>query len=370
MSFEEQQKQGHNQGEAGLALSEPQAISEQSLIPVLEKIESKKENRYVFLPKSENPCYKKFIESLRSQETRKVYSNALENYLKIKNVTFDTCNRILEGTAEKIEDQVIDYLQILNDSNYKYNTKQVRIAALRHFYIMNRINLNWPLVYKYLGERITIEDRPYTDKEIKKIIDVIEKDDYRNLSIIYLLESSGMRIGALPFLRLKDLTWIPSHSTFSFVVYAGTEFAYRTYCTPQCASYIKLMIEGRKEKLRQKGQELGKMSFLFTSKYDESGLSKSTFTNTLSILLQKAGIRKPIEGLLHKRYDVMLDHGFRKFFTGRLQFSGVAQPLREKMLGHKNTLDRSYLLPEPLELFFGTKESKGYVYALDSLTIA
>ena len=66
----------------------------------------------------------------------------------------------------------------------------------------------------------------------------------------------------------------------------------------------------------------------------------------------------------------MLTHGFRKFFNTECAKAGVYPDFIELMLGHKLPGVRShYMKPDINTLLEGTKEVKGYIAAIDSLTI-
>ena len=68
---------------------------------------------------------------------------------------------------------------------------------------MNDIRINKEKISKFLGESGRKNtDRGYTHEEIKKILDVA---DLRMKSIILLMASTGMRIGAIADLKLKHL---------------------------------------------------------------------------------------------------------------------------------------------------------------------
>ena len=70
------------------------------------------------------------------------------------------------------------------------------------------------------------------------------------------------------------------------------------------------------------------------------------------------------------RNPTMLTHGFRKFFTVECTKAGVYPDLIELMLGHKLPGVRShYFKPDIETLLEGTREIKGYIAAIDSLTI-
>ena len=70
------------------------------------------------------------------------------------------------------------------------------------------------------------------------------------------------------------------------------------------------------------------------------------------------------------RNPTMLTHGFRKFFNTECAKAGVYPDFIELMLGHKLPGMRShYMKPDINTLLEGTKECKGYMAAIDSLTI-
>ena len=70
------------------------------------------------------------------------------------------------------------------------------------------------------------------------------------------------------------------------------------------------------------------------------------------------------------RNPTMLTHAFRKFFNTECAKAGVYPDFIEIMLGHKLPGVRShYMKPDTNTLLEGTKEVKGYLAAIDSLTI-
>ena len=82
---------------------------------------------------------------------------------------------------------------------------------------MNDVPLNNKKINMFKGEFVKSVDRAYTHEEIKKIIDV---SGLRMKSIILLMASSGMRIGALPLLKLRNIEKI--NSIYKITVYEGS----------------------------------------------------------------------------------------------------------------------------------------------------
>lgn len=99
---------------------------------------------------------------------------------------------------------------------------------------MNDITLNKKKIKMFKGEYTKkVVDRAYTDKDIKKILDV---SDLRAKTIVLLMASSGIRIGALPGIRIRNLEKI--NNIYKITVYEGSSSQYFTFCTPECTSYI------------------------------------------------------------------------------------------------------------------------------------
>ena len=108
---------------------------------------------------------------------------------------------------------------------------------------MNDIFLNMKKIRSFMGEHEKIaEDRPYTHLEIK----LLRATSYRNRVIILLMASAGLRRGAVPRFRIKDLEPIDRHSVYKINVYARTRQNYFTFCTPECRRAKDYYLEYRK----------------------------------------------------------------------------------------------------------------------------
>ena len=105
---------------------------------------------------------------------------------------------------------------------------------------------------KYLPEfKKSKKDRPYTYEEIHRLLDIA---DERMRTIILLLASTGMRIGAIPSLRLRNLEKIPELGIYKITVCENTNYEYTTFCTFECAKAINEYLKMREqygEKLTQ-----------------------------------------------------------------------------------------------------------------------
>ncbi len=113
-----------------------------------------------------------------------------------------------------------------------------------HFYSINDVNLNRKRISSYIPEQVQQnEDRPYTIQEIAQLL---EFSDLRSRAVILLFASTGMRIGAVPGLRLEHLIKLDKYQLYQIKVYAGLKkYQYITFCTPECRKAIDTYLDYR-----------------------------------------------------------------------------------------------------------------------------
>jgi integrase len=262
------------------------------------------------------------------------------------------------------QNQIVKHLMSLREKGLSSNSISTRLNAIYHFYDMNDIPLNKKKINMFKGEYSRkVVDRAYTREEIKKILDV---SDLRSKVIVLLMSAAGMRIGALPSLRLRNIENIDS--VYKITVYEGSNSQYQTFCTPECASSIDAYLEYR----TRNGENLHDKSFLIRDQFDITDLeqirnrSKGISVNGIGVLLDtlllKSGIRT-IDHTSRNRKEVARAHGCRKFFTTQLINSKVNSEIREMLLGHKIGLASCYYRPTQEDML------KEYEKAIDSLTI-
>jgi integrase len=296
----------------------------------------------------EEEVYFNFINSIKSEVTKKIYENYIKSFMKFCNVTK------FSDLLTKIEPQkqIIKYLISLRERGLAFNSLSIYLKAIYHFYEMNDIILNKKKINMFKGEfSRKVVDRAYTHEEIKKILDV---SDLRMKSIILLMASAGMRIGAISLLKLRNLEKIDS--VHKITVYEGMNSEYYTFCTPECASFIDAYLQYRV----QNGEKLHKDSFLIRDQFDINDIeqvrnkSRGITVNTIKVLvgtvLVKSGVRT-VDHANYTRKDVAKSHGFRKFFTTQVVNSKVNPEIREMLLGHKIGLASCYYRPTQQEMF-------------------
>lgn len=264
--------------------------------------------------------------------------------------------------------------------------------ALKHFYDMNDIALNWKKIAKFARMEdtnggIKEKDRAYTRQEIQTILQHAASPKVR--AIILLMASSGIRVGAIQYLRMKHLTKVPFASEsvkegdqqhqyycYQFLIYPGHKEEYITFCTPEAAQAIDSYLAFR----TRAGEKLDQHSPVFRTDFYPTDLFKVRnaikpmttvgISKAMYSALKAAGLfTTPVttesddESGRNRRHEVQRNHGFRKFANTQMVLANVNGAAKEMLLGHSIGLDDRYYRPTTQQLF------DEYAKTIDQLTI-
>jgi hypothetical protein len=143
-------------------------------------------------------AFRQFIETCKSPATRDTYIRALGSFMKFLKLGSNEYDRLLDKDVKIIQMDICDWI-IYFKKDHSSASVSTYLAAIAKFYSMNDIvTLNWRKIKSYLGERVKVaEDRPYNHNEIQTLL---SHATFRNKAIILLMSSTGLRLGAVPFL--------------------------------------------------------------------------------------------------------------------------------------------------------------------------
>jgi len=293
------------------------------------------------LQKKQSKKIKLFEQAIRSEHTKRVYTVCLNKYLE-----FPGSNKKHATDPKKIEQHVIDFVIFLKKQGKTFAAIHNYVSAICKYYKMNDVFLNTNKINQYLPEfRKSKKDRGYAHAEIQRLLDIV---DERNRTIILLLASTGMRIGAIPGLRLRNIEKVESeysdNGIYKITAYEGFKEEYSTFTTPECTIAIDNYLKFREDY----GEKLMQDSFLIREQFDirdPFAISKCkevkaiTISRNLINLAERSGIRQKdaLEEGKHRatiRKDVPIAHGFRKFFTSQLVEADLKTELRWLLEGH------------------------------------
>ena len=213
-----------------------------------------------------NIAYRQFVETCRSPSTRSMYSNALRYFMSYLKIPADRYDKLLDLDTKIIQMNICDYITHLKNSGVIASRSiAVYLSAIRKFYSMNDIQLNWDKIHSYQPEEEKrTEDRPYVHSEIQAMI---ANTTLRNKAIIKLMCSSGPRVGAIPALRIKDLEPIDKYDIYKITYYPySNKWRYNTYCTPEERKEIDNYLDYR----RRWGERLTEDTPLFRKEFNVS----------------------------------------------------------------------------------------------------
>jgi integrase len=179
--------------------------------------------------------YLNFINAIRSPSTKAGYCRSLRRYMKYHRIlnTDDLLKHEYISNPKLIESQLIDYIMFLRNDGVGYSTIRFLIEPIITFYSLNDVLINKKKVNRYLGEyKKVVKDKTYSTEQIQQ---ALQNTDQRMRMIILIMTSTGCRIGALPSVKLGDLTKLPNYDLYRIVFYEGTNNEYYSFTTREAA---------------------------------------------------------------------------------------------------------------------------------------
>jgi hypothetical protein len=158
-------------------------------------------------PKKINLNLELFEQSIKSEFTRNVYIVCLKKYFQfLGSSNFVECDHTTD--PRKVEKHIIDYIISLKKEGKSYSGIKNYVSAICKYYKVKDVYLNTSKISQFLPEfKKSKKDRRYRYEEIQKLLEIA---DERMRVVILLLASTGMRIGAIPDLRLGNIEFFSS----------------------------------------------------------------------------------------------------------------------------------------------------------------
>jgi hypothetical protein len=162
-----------------------------------------------------------FIYALKSKGTQKQYLFRLKIFFDFMGLSSSSStveqavaiflDKVKQSPPDWAENCLIKFIthnkRKIEDNKLSATSLSNYVIAVRLFYEMNNIQFNWKRVSRGLPKSRTIAaDRAPTIEEIQKIV---EYSDKRIRSIVYVMCSSGIRVGAWEWLKWKHVVPIP-----------------------------------------------------------------------------------------------------------------------------------------------------------------
>jgi integrase len=258
----------------------------------------------------------------------------------------------------------------ISESTIRNYTKATKL-----FCEMNDLSfINWKKLTRGLPKaNRAANDRAPTLEEIRSLV---EYPDRRIKPIVYVMVSSGIRIGSWNYLRWKDIRAELNREgevTAAIVkVYAGENEEYFSCITPEAYNSLKSWMDFR----ASYGEKITGESWVMRDLWQTTNANYGSKLGlaTCPKKLKSSGIKSLIEralweqGVRHKlpsnakRHEWKAAHGFRKFYKSRAE--QVMRPINvEITMGHDIGISHSYYKPTEREVI------DDYLKAVPLLTI-
>ncbi len=288
-----------------------------------------------------------FMDSIRSKETRIKYSSYLKKYQEIMGLN----DLLHERNPRLIERQIIDFINKMKREGKNWAAIHNYVATIMSFYKINDIVLNTTKIGRFMPEQRKVKnDRGYTHEEIGKMLEIA---DERMRVVILLLASTGMRIGAIPSLQIRNL------QDNKIIVYQNAREEYVTFMSPECKKAVDAYLDMRS----RYGEKLTDDSPLIREQFDIrdkfaigacKGIGRETLQWKLRDIARRCNVRCK---------EIPIAHGFRYFWMKQAVNSKLNAEIREMLLGHKIGLASAYYRPTEQEML------DEYMKAVNLLTI-
>ncbi len=270
----------------------------------------------------------------KSPESKITYKMCMGFFVKWSQTTktpIKLINELIKMPKKKLNKLLENYVMSLK---VRHSTARLYLATIQSFLLDYEITIPKRIVKKLPAKTKPAGMQAYTLEMVQRMLQSCTTA--RGKITILLMATTTMRRGALAELKMKDL--IPVEDCYLIVEYRGTTSESVTYCTPECRKLIDEYFQYRTDHC---GETITPESKVFKlNNNDDTKNPKKSINATIELALKKAKIQREKVGT--NRYNIALNHGFRKFANTMLHKAKVDSDDIEKLMSHKNGLKGLY----------------------------
>jgi len=327
-----------------------------------------------------------FLYALKAPESKRQYPKRLKVFLDYLQLEGSVRKQAIDLLARAIQNPqwlqsslmkfIVFQKQRADNGEISYSTIGNYYKATKLFCEMNSNApiVNWKKIARGIpAGRKASNDRAPTVEELKKLS---EYPDRRMKPIVYVMCSSGIRLGAWDYFQWKHVTSITNDNgdiiAAKLLIYPGDAEEYYCFITPEAYIALKEWMDYRLDH----GEIITENSWLmrdlwqttdmnYGAKFGVATYPKRLKSSGIKSLLERAiraqGLCKPLpKGMNRREWKGV--HGFRKFYKSRAE--QLMKPINvEITMGHDIGVSASYYKPTEREVM------EDYLKAVDSLTI-
>jgi hypothetical protein len=333
-------------------------------------------------PVSGETPYFSFVYAIRSQVTREKYLGRLAMFMSYVGINEgdieNRCNTFGQKAKADTTWLTNNIVKYLHNHRERAERREISGATLRNyvkpiklFCEQLEISLPWKRMTRGMPKgRRYANDRVPTIEEIQRIV---EYPDRRIKPIIFIMASSGIRLGAWRYLKWGHVTPIEKEGSIvaaKIRVYAEEDDEYFTFISLEAWNELSYWIKYREES----GERITTDSWLMRNLWDVTTPQGGGFISNpkqlkpdgIKRLVERAlwaqGLRKKLNGN-KRRHEFQANHSYRKWFKTRCEMSGMKPINIETLMNHSTGISDSYYRATEKELL------EDYLIAVDLLTI-
>jgi len=326
-----------------------------------------------------------------SQATKNDYNFKMNQFFKVSRIK--SVKELIEMPTTELETELVSYTKHLVNrvrlNELSANTVPKQFKGIKYLLDVNyrENDVRWKSIRALFPSKVKLSGyKAWTTEQIQEM--ELYCKSTRNLAFLHFMASLGGRIGIHEHqLMMKHL--IPMSSSNSakldccaVLLYADEDESaqekdsyeahddvqsgdsYWAFLTPEATSYLNKYHNQRKRDGEIFVENTPIFRTSYQAKYSNQNVKQFSRNGAISLMnriLVNSSINRNKKG---RRFDVQLDHGFRKRFNTIMKLeNGVNANIAEKILGHKNGLDGVYLAPTRQQCF------AEFVKAIPQLTI-
>lgn len=335
-------------------------------------LKSKKSSTFNELHNTDK-AYQNFLRGFETKVTQRVYEHTFNKFVEW--AKFESYDSIITTDRKDVQQAILDYIAFLKKEGKRHGTIKAIVSAIRMFFIQNDYALNHDLIKRSVGKETKQLNgrRAYSIEQVRDMIEAVRVT--RTKALIITLASSGMRKGAIPTLRVRNLKRQEDGGAL-VVVYEGEKEEYVAGLTPEAMFFIDKMLSER----RKDGLVVNEDSFIFTrnnqrdNKKTDKPLTDGSITNIMQDTVALAKIDRK-QNAQSNRCEISTIHGLRKFFKTQCHsvkyaiedksVQAIQTVIIEQLMGHsQSTVKMTYLDTSEKELY------TEYQKAIPALTIS
>ncbi len=182
-----------------------------------------------------------FLRVLSNGETRTTYRRFIKGLVVDPDGFLDLAKSDKKAAGDMLLERVLQRREEIAPT-----TLRTTVASLRSFLEFEEVELNFKKIRRAMPPSRSVgRDKPPTIEEIRRLLEVCDR---RMRAVVFVMCSSGIRVGAFNYLDVGDYKRLDD-GVGRLRVYKGTPEAYIAFITPEACQAVDTYFEERRKSI-------------------------------------------------------------------------------------------------------------------------